>query len=70
MVIRWLTLTFLVCTVAAIESLTSCSPATNIYITELKITPSPVVIDEPATLRWSVSGASMVEINNGIGEVG
>lgn len=47
----------------------ACTAAPYIYVTNFEVTPSPINDGESATLLWNVSGATTVEINNGIGEV-
>lgn len=47
----------------------SCSPSPNLTVNYFLITPSPISPGESATLRWSVTGSTSVEIDNGIGEV-
>lgn len=48
--------------------LLSCKQDPYIYIT-FDVTPNPIIKGNSATLRWNVTGADMVTIDNGIGEV-
>ncbi len=45
-----------------------CAPA-PIYVNDFQVTPDPVIRGDNATLRWDVSGASKITIDNGIGAV-
>ena len=47
----------------------SCNPTPVITINNFQVTPSSITEGESATLRWSVTGATVVKIDNGIGEV-
>lgn len=49
--------------------LSSCAPAPYIYITDFQITPSEINAGGEATLRWDVSGATRITIDNEIGDV-
>jgi hypothetical protein len=58
--------------VAAISGtlwLPSCSPVPAIQIAHFEITPSVIEKGDSAQLRWEVTGADKILLNNGIGEV-
>jgi hypothetical protein len=50
-------------------SIYSCAPAPYIYITDFEVTPNPITQGGTAILRWNVTGATIIEVNNGIGAV-
>ena len=47
----------------------SCQPAPDIYITNFEVTPNPITEGETAILHWNVTGATIIKVNNGIGDV-
>jgi hypothetical protein len=61
---------FLAAAVVTVPALFICCIAVpEIYVTDFYVTPSPVAEGDAATLRWNVSGATSVTIDNGIGSV-
>lgn len=54
--------------VSLLSMLLSCKSDPYIYIT-FDATPNPIAKGDSATLRWNVTGADKVTIDNGIGEV-
>ena len=50
-------------------SVYSCQPASDIYITTFEVTPNPITAGDNAILRWNITGATAIKINNGIGAV-
>ena len=67
---RILVITLIIFIIFALAvSIYSCQPAPTINITNFEVTPNPITEGQTAILRWNVTGATTIKINNGIGDV-